>query len=257
MSEPVITLTGVGVRLQDREILTDVSLTVRKGDFYALIGPNGGGKTTLLKVILGLLTPDRGTVRICGRPPAEKRNVIGYVPQFRTFDFGYPITVKEMVLSGRLGHIPGILKRYGPVDIAHAEAALETLGISGLADREIRRLSGGEQQRVMIARALVGGPEILLLDEPTVYVDAPTEHQFFEIMDRLRSSMTVMLVTHDIGVLAGHVTRVGCLNRRLYTHDTDQITQDMLTAAYGCPVELVAHGIPHRVLAEHHQEEKG
>jgi zinc transport system ATP-binding protein len=256
MSDPVITLTDVGVRLQDREILTGVSLTVRKGDFYALIGPNGGGKTTLLKVVLGLITPDRGTVLICGRPPAEKRSVIGYVPQFRTFDFGYPITVKEMVLSGRLGHIPGLLKRYGTEDITHAEAALETLGIGGLADREIRRLSGGEQQRVMIARALVGEPEILLLDEPTVYVDAPTELQFFEIMDRLRGSMTVMLVTHDIGVLGGHVTRVGCLNRRLYTHDTDQITEDMLTAAYGCPVELVAHGIPHRVLAEHHMEDR-
>jgi zinc transport system ATP-binding protein len=228
---------------------------VRKGDFYALIGPNGGGKTTLLKVVLGLVAPDSGTVRVCGRPPAEKRDIIGYVPQFRTFDFGYPITVREMVLSGRLGHIPGLLKRYGPEDYAQAEAALETLGISGLANRELRRLSGGEQQRVMIARALVGEPEILLLDEPTVYVDAPTELQFFEIIDRLRGKMTVMLVTHDIGVLAGHITRVGCLNRRLYTHDTDQISEDMLTAAYGCPVELVAHGVPHRVLADHPPEE--
>lgn len=256
MSTPAIALQDIWVRRQEQDILTGVSLSIRDGDFYALIGPNGGGKTTLLKVILGLIRPDRGTVSIYGHPASEMRENIGYVPQFRTFDFGYPISVKEMVLSGRIGHIPGIFKRYGPEDIAQAGAALETLGISGLAGREISRLSGGEQQRVMIARALVGKPRILLLDEPTVYVDAPTELQFFEIVDRLRGSMTVVLVTHDIGVLAGHVTRVGCLNRRLYTHDTDQITEDMLAEAYGCPVELIAHGIPHRVLAKHTREDK-
>jgi zinc transport system ATP-binding protein len=256
MSTPAIALQDIWVRRQEQDILTGVSLSIRDGDFYALIGPNGGGKTTLLKVILGLIQPDRGTVSIYGHPASEMRGNIGYVPQFRTFDFGYPISVKEMVLSGLIGHIPGILKRYGPVDIAQAGAALETLGISRLAGREISRLSGGEQQRVMIARALVGKPRILLLDEPTVYVDAPTELQFFEIVDRLRGSMTVVLVTHDIGVLAGHVTRVGCLNRRLYTHDTDQITEDMLAEAYGCPVELIAHGIPHRVLAKHSREEQ-
>ncbi len=129
------------------------------------------------------------------------------------------------------------------------------MGIAGLADRQIRNLSGGEQQRAIIARALVGDPKVLLLDEPTVYVDAPTAAQFYHILDGLREQMAIVLVTHDIGVIPEHVTRVACLNRRLYTHDTKEITADMLEATYRCPVDLIAHGVPHRVFSEHSEEE--
>lgn len=255
MTAPVIEVEGVGVRFRGHTILEDVNLAIYPDDFYAIIGPNGGGKTTLLKVILGLLTPSRGTVRILGGTgPAARRN-LGYVPQFRTFDFEYPITVREMVLSGRLGHITRIPRRYGADDHARTEEALETLNITDLADRQIRNLSGGEQQRAIIARALVGDPKVLLLDEPTVYVDAPTTTQFYGILDGLRERMAIVLVTHDIGVLPEHVTRVACLNRRLYTHDTNEITADMLEAAYHCPVDLIAHGVPHRVLSEHAEED--
>ena len=255
MTAPVIEVEGVGVRFRGHTILEDVNLAIYPDDFYAIIGPNGGGKTTLLKVILGLLTPSRGTVRILGGTgPAARRN-LGYVPQFRTFDFEYPITVREMVLSGRLGHITRIPRRYGADDHARTEEALETLNITDLADRQIRSLSGGEQQRAIIARALVGDPRVLLLDEPTVYVDAPTTTQFYGILDGLRERMAIVLVTHDIGVLPEHVTRVACLNRRLYTHDTNEITADMLEAAYHCPVDLIAHGVPHRVLSEHAEED--
>jgi zinc transport system ATP-binding protein len=182
------------------------------------------------------------------------RRHLGYVPQFRTFDFQYPITVREMILSGRLGHITRFPRRYGADDHARADEALETLQITDLADRQIQNLSGGEQQRVIIARALVGDPKVLLLDEPTVYVDAPTEAHFYDIVDQLRDRMAIVLVTHDVGVLPGLVTRVACLNRRLYTHDTDEITPDMLDAAYHCPVDLIAHGVPHRVFPEHPEE---
>lgn len=255
MTAPVIEVEGVGVRFRGHTILEDVNLAIYPDDFYAIIGPNGGGKTTLLKVILGLLTPSRGTVRILGGTgPAARRN-LGYVPQFRTFDFEYPITVREMVLSGRLGHITRIPRRYGADDHARTEEALKTLNITDLADRQIRSLSGGEQQRAIIARALVGDPKVLLLDEPTVYVDAPTTTQFYGILDGLRERMAIVLVTHDIGVLPEHVTRVACLNRRLYTHDTNEITADMLEAAYHCPVDLIAHGVPHRVLSEHAEED--
>lgn len=255
MTAPVIEVEGVGVRFRGHTILEDVNLAIYPDDFYAIIGPNGGGKTTLLKVILGLLTPSRGTVRILGGTgPAARRN-LGYVPQFRTFDFEYPITVREMVLSGRLGHITRIPRRYEADDHARTEEALKTLNITDLADRQIRSLSGGEQQRAIIARALVGDPKVLLLDEPTVYVDAPTTTQFYGILDGLRERMAIVLVTHDIGVLPEHVTRVACLNRRLYTHDTNEITADMLEAAYHCPVDLIAHGVPHRVLSEHAEED--
>ncbi|KUG20955.1 zinc abc transporter, atp-binding protein znuc [hydrocarbon metagenome] len=239
------------VRYNGQPILEGVNLTVYEGDFYAIIGPNGGGKTTLLRAILGLIRPDQGEIRIKGGSPLEMRDLLGYVPQYRTFDFRFPITVMEMVLTGRLGKIRGIARRYGRQDYRAAEEALATMGISALAGREVDGLSGGELQRAIIARALAGEPEILLLDEPTVYVDVPTETQFYEILDRLRRRMTILLVTHDIGVIAACVNKVACLNRRLYTHDSNEITEDMLQAAYHCPVDLIAHGVPHRVFREH------
>lgn len=255
MMDPPIALRDVSVRLGGRPVLEGVNLTINPQDFYAVIGPNGSGKTTLLKVILGLIHPSEGSVQIFGGSPREKRQLLGYVPQFRTFDFSYPVTVMEMVLSGRLGHIPGPIRRYRPLDYDQAARALEMMEIADLADRELRALSGGQQQRAIIARALAGEPEVLLLDEPTIYVDTPTEMRFYETLERLRAAMTIVLVTHDIGVISSHVTKVACLNRRLYTHDSAEITEEMLSATYHCPVDLIAHGLPHRIFREHDEEE--
>ncbi len=246
MSEPLIEVRDVWVTMRGHTVLEAVNLSIYPDDFFAIIGPNGGGKTTLLRVILGLLRPCRGEVRFRGGMSS-----LGYVPQFRTFDFDYPITVREMVISGRLGRISRLPRRYGSLERERADEALETMGISDLADRQIRDLSGGEQQRAIIARALVGEPNVLLLDEPTVYVDTPTTLQFYEILDQLRERMAIVLVTHDIGVIPDRITRVACLNRRLYTHDSAEITPDMLEAAYHCPVDLIAHGVPHRVFPDH------
>ncbi|KQC08440.1 MAG: ABC transporter [Methanolinea sp. SDB] len=256
MTEPVIEVENVTLGRNGQKILDNVSLSVEPGDFYAIIGPNGGGKTTLLKIILGLHEPQSGSVRLLGKRPWETRKFCGYVPQFRTFDFRYPITVKEMVLSGRLAHIPGIRKRYRPVDLRMATDAMEKMGVCDLADRQLCNLSGGEQQSAIIARALAGGPRLLLLDEPTVFVDAPTQDHFYDILENLRSSMTIVLVTHDIGVISTHVTKVACLNHQIFTHGTNEITEDMITSAYQCPVDLIAHGIPHRVLREHEGGER-
>ena len=246
MSETLIEVRDVWVTMRGHTVLEAVNLSIYPDDFFAIIGPNGGGKTTLLRVILGLLRPCRGEVRFRGG-----MSTLGYVPQFRTFDFDYPITVREMVISARLGRISRLPRRYGSLERERADEALETMGISDLADRQIRDLSGGEQQRAIIARALVGEPNVLLLDEPTVYVDTPTTLQFYEILDQLRERMAIVLVTHDIGVIPDRITRVACLNRRLYTHDSAEITPDMLEAAYHCPVDLIAHGVPHRVFPDH------
>jgi zinc transport system ATP-binding protein len=240
--EPVIEVRDVSCRLGGRAVLDHVDLTVWKGDLYALIGPNGGGKTTLLRVILGLQEADSGEVRLFGQHPREGRTRVGYVPQFR------------MVLSGRLGHIPGPFRHYSPDDHAAMHKAVERTGIGHLVGRELRRLSGGERQRAIIARALVGEPDLLILDEAMVYVDIPTEAQLFDLLEELKKTMTILMATHDIGAISTHVTRVACLNERIYTHDTNEITADMLTAAYHCPVDLIAHGIPHRVLREHEKE---
>ncbi|HON80865.1 MAG TPA: ABC transporter ATP-binding protein [Methanoregulaceae archaeon] len=254
MDEEVIVAEDVWYSRNDQYILEGVNLTIRSGDFYAIIGPNGGGKTTLLKIFLGLLSPDRGTVRIFGGTPEKNRSRLGYVPQMRTFDFHYPIRVRDMVLSGRLSQIRRIPRRFGTGDRAATDQALETMGITHLADREIQNLSGGEQQRVIIARALVGNPDILLLDEPTLSVDAPTQAGFYQILDDLARRMTIVLITHDIGVVVSHVTKIACLNRRLFTHDSREITQDMIDSTYGCPVDIIAHGLPHRVFRHHGEE---
>jgi len=253
--EPVIEVEDLWLSRNGEVLLEGINLRVFQGDFYAIIGPNGGGKTTLLRAILGLIPPDRGTIRILGGLPRENRHLLGYVPQLRTFDFTYPISVRGMVLSGLLGQKKGIIKTFNTEDIGLADKALLTMGIGHLANRVIRNLSGGEQQRVVIARALVGNPKVLLLDEPTVFVDTPTEMQFFDILGTLARSMTIVLVTHDIGVIVSHVTKVACLNRRLYTHDSRELTEDMIQGAYKCPVDIIAHGHPHRVLRSHPPEE--
>jgi len=251
MNGPVIELEKVSCILSGRPVLDEVDLKVREGDLYAVIGPNGGGKTTLLRVILGLIPASSGKVRVFGGDPREARSRVGYVPQYRTFDFLYPVTVEEMVLSGRLGHIPGPVRRFSREDREASRKALERTGILHLSRRPISDLSGGEQQRAIIARALVGDPDLLILDEPMVYVDTPTEVQLFDMLEGLLANMTILLVTHDIGAISPHVTRVACLNGRIFTHDTDEISEEMLTAAYHCPVDLIAHGIPHRVFRDH------
>lgn len=253
MTEAIV-LDHVYAEIAGQNVLEDISLVVNEREFYAIIGPNGGGKTTLIKLMLGLIQPEKGTVRVFRGKPSENRMMLGYVPQFHTFDFHYPITLEEMVISGRLGNKNRVFTRFTKEDKAITEEVLQTLGISDLSGREISALSGGERQRAIIARALVSEPRALLLDEPTVYVDAPTEQQFYTILNSLKEKMAVVLVTHDIGVVSDHATKVGCLNRRLYTHDSGEITDDMLTSAYQCPVELIAHGVPHRVLRTHHEE---
>ena len=251
MNGPVIELEKISCILSGRPVLDEVDLKVREGDLYAVIGPNGGGKTTLLRVILGLLPVSSGKVRVFGSAPREARSRVGYVPQYRTFDFHYPVTVEDMVLSGRLSHIGGPVRRFSLEDREASRKALERTGILHLSSRPLSDLSGGEQQRAIIARALVGDPDLLILDEPMVYVDTPTEVQLFDMLEGLLARMTILLVTHDIGAISPHVTRVACLNGKIFTHDTNEISEEMLTAAYHCPVDLIAHGIPHRVFRDH------
>ena len=251
MSEPAVDVRNVTIYRDNQKILDEINFKIEEGQSYAIIGPNGGGKTTLIKVILGLIKPEKGTVRIYGDEPEKNRYLLGYVPQFHTFDFNFPITVREMVLTGRLGHIKGLRKKYSDNDIEMVDEALSSLGIADLSERSLNELSGGEQQRAIIARAIVGKPKILLLDEPTVYVDSPTEDKFHDILMQLHKKMTIVLVTHDIGVLSSNVDIIACLNRKLYTHNDNVITDDMLLLAYKCPVDLIAHGLAHRVLDEH------
>jgi zinc transport system ATP-binding protein len=252
--DTIVEMRGVWVQLGRRSVLEDIHFTLEKGDFYGVIGPNGGGKTTLIKVILGLIRPWKGVVLVEGETPEKNRHLLGYVPQYRTYDFTYPMTVREMVLSGRMGLIHGPFRRYREEDQEKARTAMERMGIGDLSDRTIGELSGGQQQRAIIARALVSEPHALLLDEPTTHVDPHMEEEFYEILRSLQKRMAILLVTHDMTAISAYVDKIACLNRRLFTHGNREIDEDMLAAVYHCPINLLAHGIPHRVLRSHEEK---
>ena len=250
MAEEVVRIEGVWVRIGASVVLEDVNLSIKKGDFLGIIGPNGGGKTTLLRVILGLVRPERGKVRVFGMEPEEGRKFVGYVPQYTTFDLDFPIRVWDVVLMGRLEK-RGLFRRYRPEDEERALRALEMVEMEEFKDREVKGLSGGQLQRVLIARALATEPKLLLMDEPTSSIDLPVQTEIFEILHRLRGDVTIVMVTHDIGALSVYVDKIACLNRRLFYHDSKEIRPEELEEVYQCPVALIAHGAPHRVLKEH------
>jgi len=245
---PVLQLEGVSLSLRGRLVLEDIDWTLHGGEFIGLIGPNGAGKTILLKIILGLLDPDVGTVRVEGRSPREARGRIAYVPQYAVFDREFPVQVLDVVLMGRLG--PGF-RGLRSADHDRAFAALRSVDLTHLARRQIGRLSGGELQRVLIARALVQDAPLILLDEPDASLDTRIGGALYDLLGRVAERSTVIVVTHDVGVIDRHVTSVACLNRRLHYHGTAELTQEMIEATYGKGVDVLEHPHSHRLLADH------
>ena len=246
----LIELRSVDAAYNSEIILKNVNLNIYSNDFMGIIGPNGGGKTTLLKIILGLLKPTSGTISIFGNSPAKGRNLIGYVPQVFNFHRDFPITVLDVVLMGQLRKTP-IGHHYNTEDKISAQNALQQVEMSNFKDRHISNLSGGQLQRVMIARALISKPKLLLLDEPLSNIDSRWQTEFYLLLKKLKQSLAIMLVTHDTSALLTYVDQVACLNRRLYYHGPTQEGLQHLSDAYQCPIELIGHGIPHRVLGDH------
>lgn len=231
--------------------LEKVNLTIFEHDFLGIIGPNGGGKSTLLKVLLGLVKPVSGSVSIFGKPPEQVRGRIGYISQRLGFDRDFPASVWDVVLMGRYNRA-GLFRRYGSEDKVAAEKALARVGMLEHRGQQIGQLSGGQQQRVFVARALVAEPKLLLLDEPTASIDPTMQTEFYELLGELKKSLTIVLVSHDISAVSVYVDNIACLNRELYYHGSKEITPEILEATYKCPVQLIAHGtVPHRVLKEH------
>ena len=235
-------------------VLKNINLTVLRNDFIAIIGPNGGGKTTLLKVILGLIKPWSGMVDVFGHPVLSKhvRAKIGYVPQLIPGK-SFPVTVMDVVLMGRLGD-PGLFRHFTDTDRSAAENNLLIMGIAHLSNASMDSLSGGQKQRVLIARALAGEPDILLLDEPVASVDHETQESFFNLLAELNDSITIVLVTHDVGAVSAHVKNIACINKTLISHG-ETLSADAVSRAYGCPFELISHGVPHRVIGHKHRED--
>ncbi|MBW1695666.1 MAG: ABC transporter ATP-binding protein [Deltaproteobacteria bacterium] len=249
MTSAIIEITNLSFSYNRHEVLKHVNLRVKRGEFLALIGPNGGGKTTLLKLILGLLIPDKGMVRVFGQPPLKVSYRMGYVPQDTYLNRYFPVTALEVVLMGRLKSGKG-WRRPSRIDRIAAQKALEKMAMAEYGNRHIAELSGGQRQRILIARALVSEPELLLLDEPTASIDTTGQTEFYSIIENIHKTATILMVTHDLMMLSSHVDSVACVNRLVHYHDEAQITEEML-AMYECPVELIAHGLPHRVLKEH------
>ncbi|MEA5535026.1 metal ABC transporter ATP-binding protein [Crocosphaera sp. XPORK-15E] len=258
MKTEAITLNHIWAKYNKTPILEDINLTIYEGDFVGLIGPNGGGKTTLFKVLLGLIKPYQGTVNIFGHNIAKGRGCIGYVPQLLELDREFPVRVADVVRMGRLGK-RRLLQRYTPKDEDVVNRTLDQVGMLKLRDRPIGELSGGQRQRVYIARALASEPRILLLDEPTASVDPQRQTSIYELLKELNEWITILMISHDIGAISAYVKTVGCLNHRLFFHGDPPLSTEAIEKTYQCPVDLIAHGVPHRVLSQHncplHQDE--
>jgi len=252
MATEVVKLENVWVYYDGTPVLEGINLSVEFGDFLGIIGPNGGGKTTLLKVMLGLIRPNKGTVSVLDGPRNGSRPAVGYVPQYAPFDHDFPISAWQVVRTARYHRGSWLPARYSKEDEKIARDVLQTTGMDGFADRQIGQLSGGQQQRVLIARALAVRPRLLLLDEPTASIDPDMQAEFYQLLERLKNDMAIVMVSHDITAISVYVDKIACLNRRLVYHGSKEITPDVLEATYKCPVQLLAHGdIPHRVLKEH------
>jgi len=248
MAETVLSLKDVSYMYEDKPILNHVSLDIPKGVFMGLVGPNGGGKTTLIKIILGLLKPDHGTVEMFGQPQNKFKDWsrVGYVSQkSNAFNRGFPATVQEVVSMGLAAKV-GYFRFLGKKHKNKIHAALEQVGMLDYAHQNIGDLSGGQQQRVFIARSLVADPEFLILDEPTVGVDKENVERFYDLLKDLnRQEITLLLVTHDTGIMTEHATDLVCLNKELHFHGHpdkyNALSEKELSALYGHPVQIVTH----------------
>ncbi len=241
----IIEVSHVSVSYGRVKALEDVSFTIEKGAFLSIIGPNGGGKTTLIKVLLGLIKPREGSLKIHSDKP------VGYVPQFNSFERRFPITVCRVVLMGSLSGKNPLFHRYGQADKDRAHELMALLGIEALHDRQISQLSGGQMQKVLIARALMTDPDVLILDEPTSSIDAESRTEIYGILNKLKGEKTIILISHDLGSVSSYIDAIACLNVSLEFHEDGKITESSVNHIYGCPVDLIAHGVPHRVFPEH------
>ena len=246
--ETAIRIRDLDFAYNGTPILEQVNLEIMARDSLCIVGPNGGGKTTLLKLILGLLKPNRGEIEVLGQTPEKSRLRIGYVPQYARYDPQFPVTVLDVVLMGRLDRI--FCGAYAKADHEAAQAALTEMGLADLAGRLFAEISGGQRQRTLIARALAAEGELLILDEPTANIDAASEEHLFEVLAKLNERLTVMLVTHDVGFASKFFKSIVCVNRQVVLHPTSELTGELIRNMYGGDIRMIRHD--HRCSPEGH-----
>jgi len=238
-NETVIAFDDVSYSYDTMRVVESARFEIHRRESVCLVGPNGGGKSTILKLILGLLAPGSGKITVFGTTPVKARTRIGYMPQFLEFDHQFPVIAMDIVLMGRLSN--KIFGFYSKSDRKKAIIALEKMGVADLANRQFAALSGGERQRVLIARALACEPELLLLDEPTANVDPAIEAQFYEILKTLVKEMTIVTVSHDLGFVSQIVNHVVCVNRSVRVHPTSELDGNLIKEIYGADLQIVRH----------------
>ena len=248
--ESLVSLKNVSVQYDENIALESVSLDIYPDDFLGIIGPNGGGKTTLVKAILGTISHN-GEVAYSPTLSEQGHRLIGYLPQQTEFDRAFPISVIEVVMSG-LQAEKGLMKRYSTADRKRAMQLLEMAGIADIAERQISEISGGQMQRALLCRAVILEPKLLILDEPTNFVDNQFENELYTLLRRLNERMAIVMVSHDLGTITSVVKSIVCVNRTVHRHDSNVITAEQLEN-YHCPIQIISHGnIPHTVLEHHH-----
>ncbi|MDO5522962.1 MAG: metal ABC transporter ATP-binding protein [Bacteroidia bacterium] len=250
---PIIEIQNLNAGYENKtDVLKNVSLTVFEKDFLGIIGPNGGGKTTLLKTILGFVQPASGKIIFYNNGKKVNHINIGYLPQINQIDKKFPISVHEVILSG-LTLRGKFIKRYSEEDKQKVRPIAEKMGVENLLHRAIGELSGGQLQRVLLGRAIIDNPQLIILDEPSSYVDKLFETNFYKLLDEINRDIAIVLVSHDVGTIISQVKNIACVNQSLHYHCGTDISQEWLAGAYdSCPIEILGHGsLPHRVLLEH------
>ncbi|MBN1295382.1 ABC transporter ATP-binding protein [bacterium] len=246
MTEPVVQFNNVCFAYDQEEILHNITLTIRSGNMVAIVGPNGGGKSTLLRLMLGLITPIRGTVTLFSTPPEFARHRVAYVPQYLLFDPAFPITALDVVLLGRIGqHRIGAFRR---ADRAAAREALNQVSMAHLARRSFAGLSGGERQRIIIAQALIADPDLLLLDEPTANVDSRIEHQIYDLLNVLNQRMTIIVVSHNLSVVTRHASHVACVNRTASLLPLAELAETQRAAVHSGDMAVLQHELSCQII---------
>lgn len=248
--ESLLEIRNMSAGYDKKVVLHDVNLTVNPNDFIGVIGPNGGGKTTLLKTLLGLIPPIKGEIIFNESMREGAHHHIGYLPQVNRIDKKFPITVFNVVRSGLMSR-KRLIGRYSREENDITNTLMEQMGISALRKKAVGELSGGQLQRVLLCRALVNSPKLLILDEPNTYVDNQFERELYERLRSLNKEMAILLVSHDVGTITSYVKTIACVNRTLHYHPSNKISTEQL-AAYECPIQIISHGqIPHTILMQH------
>ena len=248
----IIQISNLNAAYEGKTVLSQVNLTVYERDFLGIIGPNGGGKTTLVKCILGLHKPEQGNIRFFKNGKEVSNINMGYLPQYNSIDRKFPISVYEVILSGLSKQKP-LLQRYNKAHHEQVRQIIARMGLEGLEERAIGELSGGQLQRTLLGRALVSNPEVVILDEPNTYIDKRFETKLYSLLEEINRERAIVLVSHDIGTVLKNVKTIACVNETVHYHPHTEVPTEWLEEHFGCPIEMLGHGtFPHRVLKCHH-----